>query len=64
MVTNMKMRFEQEFYLPERRRGQQRNQFIRDNLAELRKRFQVELHYPGGPTNYRRSKRNKFAKDL
>ena len=61
MVTNMMMRFEQELDLPKRARSEVGNQFIRDNLAELRQRFQVVLHYPEGPTNYRRSKRIKFA---
>jgi hypothetical protein len=63
MVTNTMMRFEQEFDLPKRPLSEIRNQFIRDNLAELRQRFRAKLHYPRGPTNYRRSKRIKFAND-
>jgi hypothetical protein len=63
MVTNTMMRFEQELDLPQHPRSEIRNQFIRDNFAELRQRFRDKLHYPGGPTNYRRSKRIKFAYD-
>ena len=57
MDTVMMMRFEQEFELPTRPRSEARNQFIRDNLAELRQRFRVVSHFPGPPKNYRRRSR-------
>jgi hypothetical protein len=58
MDTIMMMRFEQELELPKRPRSEARNQFIRNNLAELRQRFRVVSHFPGPPKNYRRKSRN------
>jgi hypothetical protein len=54
MDTVMTMRFEQEEEIPKRPRSEARNQFIRDNLAELRQRFRVVSHFPGPSKNYRR----------
>jgi hypothetical protein len=63
MDTNMGMRFEWGLELAKRPRGEARNEFIRDNLAELRQHLQVAPHYPGSPKNYRRSQGIKFADD-
>lgn len=58
MDTVMMMRFDQELELPTRPRSEARNQSIRNNLAELRRRFRVVSHFPGPPKNYRRKSRN------
>lgn len=58
MDTVMMMRFEQELELPRRSRSEERNQFIRDNLAELRERFRVVSHFPGPSRNYHRKSRD------
>ncbi len=60
MDTDMMMRFEQELELPERPRSEARNQFIRNNLAELRQRFRVVSYFPGPAKNYRRKSMNKI----
>jgi hypothetical protein len=54
----MMMRLEEELELPKRPRSEARNQFIRDNLAELRQRFRVVSHFPGPSKNYRRKSRD------
>lgn len=58
MDTVMMMRLEEELELPKRPRSEARNQFIRDNLAELRQRFRVVSHFPGPSKNYRRKSRD------
>jgi len=60
MDTIMRMRFDQELELPRRPRSEARNQSIRNNLEELRRRFQVVSHFPGPPKNYRRKSRDKI----
>ena len=59
MVTKVTMRLDHEVELMVRPRSEVRNQFIRENLAELRERFRGPRHYVGAPTNYRRPSRNK-----
>lgn len=60
MDTIMRMRFDQELVLPSRPRSEARNQFILNNLAELRRRFQVVSRFPGPPRNYRRKSKDKI----
>jgi len=62
MVTKVTMRLDHELELARRPRSELRNQFIRDNLAELRQHFRGPRHYVGAPTNYRRPSRNKVRK--